>query len=586
MSDILIKLKNKELKGSILGCIIGLFLVSVVLIVSLELWRADLGIPFNFVGDSLSTNAIVKTVVDYGWYIENPSLGAPYELNMNDYPLGGDNLNFVIIKIISFFSNDYAVVSNVFYLLTFYLAFLFSYFVFRELQTSPMLSVAGSLLFTFLPYHYFRGSGGHLFLTCYYGIPLVILIAKFIVDDKYNYSIFKFDKEKKKITILGLISSAIIASTGVYYAFFTIFLWFVAGIYTVINKKTFKSFYNSILLICFTVGILIINYFPTLYFKLTHPTNLEAANRSPVDAEIYGLKIIQLFLPILGHRINKLNEVAHSYFNTAPLVNENHTVSLGILGSLGFIVLILFLFVRNNLKNHTLRTIQDFSIFNISVLLLSTIGGMGSIFAFAVTPSIRGYNRVLPIIAFLSFFAFISILQIMKSKVKIPYRAVLSLLICILVVLGLLDQTSKSFVPQYDSLKAEYINDHLYFARIERSVKSGSVFQLPYAPFPESPNINNMGGYEPLKAYMHTTASVKWSYGALRGSTADITIREISSKPIKELVDNISLLGFKGILLDRNGYEDSSGIERELISITGATPFISENSRYFFVKLD
>src|SRR6266511_1134295 len=50
----------------------------------LQLWRADLCVPLCDRGDAICSEVWVKTVLEDGWYLRNPRLGAPWQMEMHD----------------------------------------------------------------------------------------------------------------------------------------------------------------------------------------------------------------------------------------------------------------------------------------------------------------------------------------------------------------------------------------------------------------------------------------------------------------------------------------------------------------------
>ncbi|OQW86520.1 MAG: hypothetical protein BWK78_09995 [Thiotrichaceae bacterium IS1] len=57
-----------------------------------------------------------KGVIDNGWFLENPYLGMPTGHHLYDFP-EPEGVNFLLIKWLTLFSSDYAVVTNLFILL-------------------------------------------------------------------------------------------------------------------------------------------------------------------------------------------------------------------------------------------------------------------------------------------------------------------------------------------------------------------------------------------------------------------------------------------------------------------------------------
>src|SRR5437763_12389820 len=66
--------------GAVAACLLVLTLV-------LQLWTADLRVPFLYGGDGLLFQALVKGVIEQGWYLHNARLGAPFGLDLHDFPL-------------------------------------------------------------------------------------------------------------------------------------------------------------------------------------------------------------------------------------------------------------------------------------------------------------------------------------------------------------------------------------------------------------------------------------------------------------------------------------------------------------------
>src|SRR5690606_37977352 len=117
---------------------------------------------------------LAKALVDNGWVLYNPFLGMPMGLALHDFPIP-DNLHLFLMKLIALGTSHYAVVLNVYFLLTFPLSVVSALVVFRAFRVSYPPAIVGSLLFAFLPYHLGRGEN-HLFLVAYYLIPLMVMV--------------------------------------------------------------------------------------------------------------------------------------------------------------------------------------------------------------------------------------------------------------------------------------------------------------------------------------------------------------------------------------------------------------------------
>src|SRR5262249_1876646 len=123
-----------------------------VLVWTLKLWRADLHVPFYYVGDGLSTQMLVKSAMDNPWYSHNHFLSFPGVMEIEDYPMA-DRVHYLLIKVISLTSRHSGKVMNLYFLLTFPLTTLVALVVFRRFNMGYFPSLVGSLLFAFTPYH-------------------------------------------------------------------------------------------------------------------------------------------------------------------------------------------------------------------------------------------------------------------------------------------------------------------------------------------------------------------------------------------------------------------------------------------------
>ncbi|MRN54370.1 hypothetical protein [Paenibacillus monticola] len=531
-------------------------------ILYLNLHGANLSIPLIYAGDGLLNLIWIKSVLENGWYLHNTLLGAPFWLDMHDFPMS-EGFNFLIIKLMSLFTSNASIVINLFYLLTYPLTAATSLFVMRFMKLRAPIAIVGSLLFTFLPYHYLRGEA-HLFLAGYYMIPLITLVIFWVWQGDFN--------RKKWITSILLL--AIVGSSGIYYAFFSCFLLIMVGLIMSFNKRNIKQLLIPICLILVILLVGLINLAPNIIYSFQNGANPEAVKRSYIESEIYGLKITNLILPVNDHRVGILAKIKDQYNTIAPLNNENTTATLGLVGTLGFIVLICSLFI-NNVRDD----LKKLGILNIITLLLTSIGGIGTLVSIFLTSEIRGYNRFGVFIAFYSILA----ICILINKWKSNYVFLLTLFI---LIIGIYDQTSTKFNPQNDYMRSEYVSDEEFVNSIENIMpRSSMVFQLPYMQFPENGPIFNMGDYDLAKAYLHSK-SLKWSYGAMKGRSQDIWIRNVSNKTTEEMLQTLSFAGFNGIYIDRNGYEDNANlIVKELKGILKVEPIKSNNERLVFFSM-
>lgn len=579
--------------GTGISYLVVILLSLVIVTLTMKLWKANFNIPFSYRGDSLIYGMVIKGTIDHGWYLNNDSVGAPGGLRMHDYPLA-DAFNFLLIRIVGLFRSDYAWVLNVFFLLTFPLTALTALFAFRQFNVSNLGAVVWSLLYTFMPYHFFRGES-HLFIATFYPVPLVVMVVLWLSLGELSPAQHegqrpRFLNLRSRKFVIAVLACLLVSSVGLgYYAFFSCFFMLLGAGIAALSRRTLRPFVPALVLIAIISVGLLANLAPSLLYLRRHG-DVKVAQRSPEESEVYGLKIAPMLLPVRDHRIGSFAALTEHY-RVATLSNESGAATLGLIGSTGFVFLLFWLFFwksdrRSFLSARTNRMLHRLSIMNAAAVLLGTVGGFSALFAFVVSPQIRTYNRISIFIAFFALLAVALVVEETLRRIRRWPRAVSYVALCLILVIALLDQTSTYFVPQYAKNTAEFRNDQQFVSALEQRMGPGAmIFQLPYVPFPEHGAVNRMIDYDLFKGYLHSK-NLRWSYGAMKYREGDRWLRDVSEKPIPEMLEALVLADFKGIYIDRFGYiDDGATLETKIHEILAADPVVSRNQRLVFFDL-
>jgi phosphoglycerol transferase len=298
------------------------------------------------------------------------------------------------------------------------------------------------------------------------------------------------------------------------------------------------------------------NVAPNAIHRLQAGPNPEAITREAGESEIHGLKLIQLLLPRPSHRSPYLSEIARSYAASHPLVLENVTASLGAIGACGLLILGICLFRR--LSGGPVDERAAFlALITLTLFMLGTIGGFGSVFATAISPIIRAWNRVSIFIAFPSLLAFFLVLQAIVRRV-IHRAGVLRAIAAAIGVLGFLDQTAPPCLACNERTRAAFQLDRDFIQKIEQTVPAdAAIYQLPYVAFPEVPPLFRLQPYESLAGFVHSK-TLKWSAAGMKGRDGDRFFRALAQKTVPEQIEVVKQKGFSGVYVDRRGYEDGA----------------------------
>ena len=195
---------------------------------------------------------------------------------------------------------------------------------------------------------------------------------------------------------------------GIYYAFFSIITLFIIGIISIVYNKNSVAFKSAIIAILVVLGSVLVNLSPNIYYRISEGVNKQVAQRSPIESEVYGLRMTQMLLPIWGHKNSMMANINHRY-QQQIVVTEATSSALGVISGFGFILLLLIsIFGSDSIVDTRLRVLSKI---NLALVVFTTIGGIGVVFAMVVTPQFRGLNRASVFIAFFSLLTLIFLIQ-------------------------------------------------------------------------------------------------------------------------------------------------------------------------------
>lgn len=570
-----------------------LLLTAILLTLALELWRADLSIPFSDSRDSLYNAAVIKGEADNGsWFLRNRFVGAPDGLEFHDH-LGAYGLFHVALKLLLLVTGDHGSAMNLFFLGGFLAVASACLAALRRLGLSPAPAVGASVLFTFLPYHFMRGEE-HLFVGAYVAVPLLATLALLVLRVE----------PPPKATPAGPASTApwrravgaaavclVAASAGVYHSFFGALLIAAAGVFAAARTRSFRPPLVAALLVGTIVAGLAANLAPTIAYRRAHG-DTRAFARTPATAERFALRVPQLVLPISAHRI-PLFQWTKARYNAGAEIEEGDSTSLGLLACGGFLLLLGLPFARllgrarDGLAADPLVT--DLALLNLTVLLVATAGGFSPLVALWLTPQIRAYNRTSVYIAFFALAALVALWDRAARRSTSKRRGILlGAGLATAVILGLLDQTSPEFAPPYEAIRDRTFQQRRFIAAVEATLpEEAMVFQLPYLPFPEGGALNRMSDYDHFAWGYLASKRLRWSYGAMRGRGSDAWLRDIAARPPRALAESLALAGFDGLLIDRFGYDDAvaAALDAQLRETVGDPALVSDGGRHTFFDL-
>ncbi|WP_349746930.1 DUF7024 domain-containing protein [Pseudomonas frederiksbergensis] len=576
---------REDWKLILLGALFSFFLAS-ILITGWPggLWP-NVSYPYTYSADGLLHAWMAQRVTE-GWLFDNVRSGYPFGSSFLDFP-GSDFGSHLIIKLLALSSGSSFVATNLFFLLGFPVVFMAAFGVARSFGLYRSFSFTCALLFTFVPFHFLRLD--HLFYTWYFVVPFFFYLSFYV----FQCSGGGGGERKAATSVLWLkrvgvvLALLMLSSFGVYYALFGVIVVSLGGVLGWIRTKRLQGLTHALLIVSILVGGVLLNIAPNLIGEHQNGANPEVAQRSPLEAELYGFKLMQLILPRADHRVSWVGGITNFYNSAFPLINENSLSVLGVVGSLG--LLACFLLLLSSLAGVRIDSRLGFLVAVVFVLFMfGTIGGLGAVFSYFISPLIRGWNRISIFVAFGAILVFFIVLQLLVEKYSSKVR--LNSLVCavFLLFIGLYDQTISACAACNVKQKVSYESDKDFVGKIESSLPKGAaIYQLPYVGFPETPPLYRLSNYQ-LAAGVLNSKTLHWSFGGMKGRDGDLFYRSLAQESMEKQLEVVRRLGFDGIYIDRRGYSDNAkALVDNLTKLLGAAPsLLSADGELVFFRLD
>ncbi|HXE73309.1 MAG TPA: hypothetical protein VNO81_11680, partial [Candidatus Nitrosotenuis sp.] len=395
---------------ALLACLVTVTLALILVIWCEHLAGAELNFPLGYGADADTTYSLayIQGLLETGSYWHHPRLGmpAPQGISTYQFPQPEALARLMLLALGAFWPSP-AVLANLFYLASYPLVAGAALFALRRLGLGWLLAGAFALLYAFLPWHFYREQH-HLFYSSYYLVPLMALVALQVAQGRP----LVLDQDGRwrpggRESLEALVLCVLNGLSTVYYAAFAIFFLLVAGLAAWLEERRPAHLARALLLGAVVAAAALAQHAPALAYRASHPGAGPAFSRLPQESEEYGLKIAQLLLPVPGHRLGPWSDLRAYYDRHFPLVNENSSATLGALGSLGFLILLGWLFFRRPRPGDPVLEdlLTRLSILNGAGLLLGTVGGFSSLAGLGFTPLLRSVNRVSIYLAFFSLAA-------------------------------------------------------------------------------------------------------------------------------------------------------------------------------------
>lgn len=510
------------------------------------------------------------------------NLGAPGISSIIDTPLIDWNYAFLIWLTTRFFS-----ATGAFYflwILLYGLAGMTMFFLLTKLCHSDVLNIVLSLSYAIAPYHFMRDQYMHFTLSAYYMLPLAVFLIITMYKLEYD-CLFPIDYNLKQ-KIIYLLCIVVLGFSCGYYVFFSLIMMMITIVYKAIERKKICILVREGKTLFLVALLMLIGLLPKAIFGILNGKNSTDAVRTPYDTERFGLKIIQLFMPPNYSNFSLYKRISSIYIDANELINENVCSSLGLVASIGFILLcvyFIYLTAFEKKLSHNEKMLKVLGINVIALLLYCTIGGFGTILSYYINSQFRCLNRISIVISTVSLISIALIYECSKRKY---IKKLITMLCCIGFIIAMMteiDYKSDECIQQYAE-RNSILED--FFGELMSVEEEGAmIYQLPYMKFPESPFVGNLAGYSQMVGYAYAP-NLRWSFGGV--SSRDTQAYELycDEGMSDEFIEQLIEAGFQGVYINRNGYMDGGD---EIINFynrkVNSEPIISRDGCMYYYKL-
>jgi hypothetical protein len=544
-------------------------LIAACLYLLLGVWHRDIRVPLAFSSDTLWFLMQSKSTVDNGWWWSNPRLGAPFALDELAYP-SNSNVDQAIVWAVSRFVPNAVATVNLAWAIMVVLSGLSATWCMRKLGVSAINAIVGGTLFALNPYALYRNID-HFSLVIYL-VPFACTAALSLASGR------ALERWPWKAPAVVLAGCALLGFNYLYYAFFGSFCIGVGALLGYLAHRDRRILASGGVCIAIIASCTLINLTPSFYSWSQHGRPMVLRDKAPAESEMFALKIRQLISPVYPHRFPPFRKwVLQEAAARFPNDNENWTARLGLMGTLGFLGLLALLFVPDAALPRAPTLLRSASRLALAALLLSTVGGFGSLFSLFVSPDIRAYNRMFP---FIEFFSLLAVALATDSLFKTRRGRTTAAVVVLAVGIGDQGHAAAYFNVRYGSIATEISSLSAFVHRLESASPNGAmVFQLPFRAYMNESNVGRMKAFDHFKPYL-VSQTLRFSYPAL--SNEQVRWQEAASRlDLRGLTSKLAAEGFSAILVDRYGYEDDgAAVTDALLRTVGDNHVIAQTDRY------
>lgn len=535
--------------------------------------------------DFIGTCSILKSMTEGHYppflWKSNPALGAPQEASQNANPMPDESLIGFMGLLVSWFGLFPGF--NLGVLVGHLAAAAMFYAVARSENCSTAWAGVAALAFGLAPY-LFAESPHHINCQYVWQIPLFLVVWKWIVSQP---GIELGSRRFWQAIGIGFLTGL----QNPYYTFIFCQLVLLGAAVAAWRSRSRATILVAGAIVGAAAFAFLLGNLDTLTYRMLQPTGGQpvVAQREYRWMDIYGFKLVDLFIPSITHHSATLAKFGLAHRQASILNDEEGCAYLGVVGIASLLFLV----------GTTVRALLDGKLPAMPmaawqvlwIVLFFNTGGLNSTVAaftgFTLFRTACRYSVVILAIVLLYAAQRLSSWQRESSR-RVPSDTLQIGLITAVAGLCLLilwDQVPRSPTAERELLIARQVGaDREFAGRMEEALPAKAmVFQLPVmdgSPLPGIP------AYDHTRPYLYSK-QLHYSFGAPNGSESEVwqqamqkqllagaTLNQqtqqiqFNQNSVGTAVDEMRTRGFAAIYVNRNGFPDrGKGLEKSLLEL-------------------
>jgi len=528
------------------------------------------------------------------------STGYPFGTDLRYFPTA-DTLQNALAGLFTAITGNTFLGTNAIYALSFPLTALAALWVLRIVGLRGPMAVFLALAYTAIPFHWLRTE--HLYLATIYPAVLGVGLALLVGSGEVERRLCSPRRLRTVLPLVGIV--AVTATSGIYYACFTMLLCTVAVVYRITRGSTWRGIAASLTPV---VGVAVLTGLalaPAFLHERAHPSFGDVAGRLPIESVVYSGNVAMALMPYPESRLPGFEPVndAVRHFYTAAFAAPTSGVTLwSNAGSFFTDAALLFagiglvLSLRRAARARSVGSVGarettgderavGFGLVGVllaTALLFFVPWGLNAVFAFVVTPQLRGWDRLVPVLLLLFLVAAAVAWRALCLPTNVRWVWGLSGVFLVLLTLDSVIPYRAYFTQVYAVARARVAAGDQYAMALNAAVPGDcGVLTLPYVAYPESAPVVEMGVYEPYWPAL-TNPEKDWSFAAMKNTVASAWQEHLGNRIDAGAIADLQAGGFCAVHVDRRGYLPADGdrVVAELTALLGTPVAVGDEGRW------